>query len=138
MLGLSKILTRITSSRRAVALTAFAILLAVGIAKFAIVVCLLQLGVPRAVLQAQDAVITGGLSATLVWLLLVAVRARRNQQVEQIQVVADLNHNLRNALEVILSSEYLRQSNHATAIRESVERIDTTLSTLLPAAKTLK
>jgi hypothetical protein len=68
----------------------------------------------------------------LVWVLLAAVRARQKQVQQQIRVVADLNHHLRNALTIILASEYLRESEKATAILASVERIDATLQLLLP------
>jgi hypothetical protein len=67
----------------------------------------------------------------LVWAFFKVERARQREQQRQIQVVADLNHNLRNALAVILASEYLAQSEKATAILESVDRIDRTLLTIL-------
>jgi hypothetical protein len=106
-------------------------LLVVSVVKFLLVRSLLSMGVPRELLQAQDAIIAGALTAALVWALLIAERVRRRQEEEQIRVVADLNHHLRNALEIIFGSEYLRESEKATAILESVKRIDTALQVLL-------
>jgi hypothetical protein len=50
-------------------------------------------------------------------------------------VVADLNHHLRNALDIILASDYLRQTDRATAICESVERIDHALTNIIGARR---
>lgn len=133
MSRLSKIGSYVISSRSTVTLTACGVLFVVALAKFSIVRAVLRMGAPREVLQAQDALITAVLSAVLVWVVLMAVRARREQEQQQIRTVADLNHHLRNALEIILCSAYLRQSEHATAILHSVERIDHTLKMLLPA-----
>ncbi len=135
---LSHLITLITSSRRAVGLTALSILLIVGPLKFFLVRTLLSIGVPREALQAQDAILSAALSAALVWMLLMAVRVKRTQLEEQIGVVADLNHNIRNALEVIFNSDYLLKSEKATAILESVERIDNTLKVLMPEPRAQK
>jgi hypothetical protein len=121
-----------TSSQCSIAIAVGITLFVVGVAKFLIVLLLLDIGVARAVLQVQDAILMGGLAAALVWVLLAAVEVRQKQVQQQIRVVADLNHHLRNALTIILASEYLRESEKATAILESVERIDTTLRLLLP------
>jgi hypothetical protein len=136
MRQLSRLASLITSRQRAVAVTACIAFVVVSITKFLIVVSLLSMGIHREVLQVQDAILTGGLAAALVWVLLAAVRVRQKQQQQQLRVVADLNHHLRNALSVILASEYLRESEKATAILESVERIDTTLRLLLPQMPT--
>jgi len=128
----SRLVSLMTSSQCSIAIAVGITLFVVGVAKFLIVLLLLDIGVARAVLQVQDAILTGGLAAALVWVLLAAVEVRQKQVQQQIRVVADLNHHLRNALTIILASEYLRESEKATAILESVERIDTTLRLLLP------
>ncbi len=129
----SRLITLITSSKRAVGITTVVILIMVGPLKFTLVRTLLSMGLPRELLQAQDAILTAALAAALVWVLLMAVRVRHAQQEEQIRVVADLNHNLRNALQVIFGSDYLLQSDKATALLESAERIDHSLQILLSA-----
>jgi hypothetical protein len=122
----------VTSTRHTVAITASLASLLVALAKYLIVVSLLCMGVARHLLQALDAILTGALAAALLWVLLTAVRGRQKQGEQLSKVVADLNHHLRNALQVILASGYLRDSDKAAAILESVERIDINLRTLLP------
>ncbi len=121
----------ITSSKRAVAITAVATLVILAPIKFVLVRSLLSMGVPREALQAQDAILSAALAAALVWVLLMGLRMRRKQVEEQLRAVADLNHNVRNALQVIFASDFLPQSDRASAILESVERIDRTLNALL-------
>jgi hypothetical protein len=99
----------------------------VALAKYVIVAQLLAIGVSRFPLRVQDAVITGALAATLVFLLLKGSERRRWQVAAQLQAVADLNHNVRNALEVIVGSEYLPQPEKVRVVLESVARIDRTL-----------
>lgn len=131
----SHLVTLTTGSKRAATIAAFIIFPTLALLKFTLVRSLLSMGLPREVLQAQDAIITAALTAALVWLLLMAVHLRRSQEQQQIRMAADLNHNVRNALEVIFNSGYLRDIDKGTAILESVERIDRALNILLPAAK---
>src|ERR1035437_9621005 len=102
MRQLSRLASLITSRQRAVAVTACIAFVVVSVTKFLIVVSLLSMVVHQEVLQAQDAILTGGLAAALVWVLLAAVRVRQKQVQQQLRVVANLNHHLRNALSVIL------------------------------------
>ncbi len=128
----------VTSSKRAIAITAAITLIIIGPVKFVLVRSLLSMGVPREILQAQDAVVSAALSAALVWVLLMAVWVRRKQVEEGVEEVASLNHEVRNALQVIFASDYLRQSDRAAAILESVERTDAALRVLLPQARKLR
>jgi hypothetical protein len=50
--------------------------------------------------------------------------------------VAELNHHVRNALQVIRDSHLLPEERQAQAVIESVERIDRTLRHLFPPATT--
>lgn len=127
----SAVLRTLSNSQSAVAFACFVALIAAGTAKLATVLFLARLGTPPRFMEYQDAVITGILAAALVWAFLEVERARRREQQRQIQVVADLNHNVRNALAVILASEYLCQTDKATAILQGVERIDRTLQAIL-------
>lgn len=99
--------------------------------KFTAVGMLLRFGVQSRYLRLQDAAMTGLLAALLVFCTLAAMAARRRYVRQQIQVVSNLNHELRNALEVILGSQYLPKSNQAEAILDSVNRIQRSLTELL-------
>jgi hypothetical protein len=115
-----------TRSRFAVAVTVSVALILAGAAKLGAVSLLLHIGAGRRVLQGQDAIITGILTACLVWVMLRLERARRREREKQIRAVANLNHEVRNALDVIVCSEYLG-TGRGTAIVESVERINSAL-----------
>jgi hypothetical protein len=125
----------VTQTQFTVALTTLATLLVAAAVKLTTVLLLFHAGVPRKVLQGQDAFLTGVLAAGFVWVFLEAERARRREQEMQIRIVADLNHHLRNALDVILSSEYLHQSEKASAILESVARIENALTVIIGTPK---
>lgn len=105
--------------------------LGAAIVKHGLVTLLLHMQVARFYLRAQDAFLTGALTAVVVWALLTVVAARRRFVRRQIEVVANLNHELRNALQVILGSEYLPKTEKADAILESVDRINRNLGDLL-------
>ena len=49
------------------------------------------------------------------------------------ETVAELNHHVRNALQVIRESHYLPEDRQAQAVMESVDRIDRTLKHLFPS-----
>lgn len=127
----SSLAAAVTDSNGRIASVGIIAFIAAGLLKFAAVSVLLHFGVHRRYLRLQDAVITGALAALLVSFALIAMAIRRRYVRQQIEVVSNLNHELRNALEVILGSEYLPKSNQAEAILESVNRIERTLVRLL-------
>jgi hypothetical protein len=132
----SALLRLATRSRTSVAVTALLTLIVAATVKLVAVMLLLYVvHVPRTVLQGQDALITGVLAASFVWVLLGVERMRQQEQAKQVKVVADLNHHLRNALEVILASEYLGHDVKAGAILNSVERIDNALTAIVGPGK---
>jgi uncharacterized membrane protein len=53
---------------------------------------------------------------------------------QEMHTVAELNHHVRNALQVIRDSHLLPEDKQAQAVIESVERIDNTLRRLFPPA----
>ncbi len=62
-----------------------------------------------------------------------AVQQRRRKVFEDLQVIASLNHNVRNALQSIQYAAHLSTSSeHLQIINESVRRIDDTLRELFP------
>jgi hypothetical protein len=83
-----------------------------------------------------DALVIAFLTMTLVSVVIAAARARRHQVLQEMRTVAELNHHVRNALQVIRDSHLLPEDRQAQAVIESVERIDSTLRRLFPPATT--
>lgn len=80
-----------------------------------------------------DCTIHGGLALLAAWLLLEGARERRARIRAGIQQSAELNHEIRNALEVIGQAGYLvNDVVYGRAITESVERIRKTLDRTNP------
>jgi hypothetical protein len=80
-----------------------------------------------------DAAVIGGVAALIGSLVLIGVRERRQRDIEHLRAVAELNHHVRNALQVIVDDYYLSRDHHTEAVLESVDRIDRTLRSLFPA-----
>lgn len=99
--------------------------------KWAAVALLLAFDAPGWLLHGQDILLSGALAAAFVLALLMAFASRRRNMNEQIRLAATLNHEVRNALEVILGSEYLPKSEQSRAVMESVDRINRTLNGIL-------
>ncbi len=58
---------------------------------------------------------------------------QRSEYVRQkVEVISDMNHHIRNALQVISLSTHVENSNEVAAIRQSVDRIQWALRELLP------
>jgi signal transduction histidine kinase len=104
---------------------------AAGLAEFSILTVLANLNVSRMSLRIQNSTITGIVSGALVWALLVMVSLRRQYLRRKLYVVAELNHELRNALEVILHAEYLALDERHAALHDSAERLNKVLTELL-------
>ncbi len=72
----------------------------------------------------------------LVWRLVDYSYQRRQRLAERLEMIAELNHHVRNALETISLSAYTTQNRDAMkAINEAVQRIDWALREILPIAK---
>lgn len=80
-----------------------------------------------------DSVSVGVAVAVGVGALLFATRERRKRVLHEMARVAELNHHVRNALQIIAHSHYGAPSEHATMVLASVERIEKTLKELFPA-----
>jgi hypothetical protein len=76
-----------------------------------------------------------GAAALAPLLMLIAARERRRRVVDDLRRIAQLNHEVRDALQVIVYGEYesaATPTEHRTAILGSVEQIDKTLRQLFP------
>lgn len=86
-----------------------------------------------------QAAVAGTISALLVGTVLALVIYRHALMQRQLRVVAELNHQVRNALEIIAgSTSRIADKKTVTTILDAVTRIDVTLRSLFPAAQPLK
>jgi hypothetical protein len=83
----------------------------------------------------MDATLIGIVTAIAVAIWLFATRQRRKQVLSEMAKVTELNHHVRNALQVIAHSHYGSADDHAEIVLESVDRIERTLKELFPGVE---
>jgi hypothetical protein len=122
----------VIANRVRMALAALLVLLLAGIFKYVLAGLMVRGGASATEMRSQDAILTGLFCAIIITIALGAERFRREQFRERVKVVSDLNHHLRNALEIITQGHLLPPSSQTKAILESVERIDHALQQIVP------
>lgn len=122
----------VIESKTRIVAAALAALLLASACKFLVAGVLVRDGASEMEMRTQDAIFTGLFCAGITWLGLAVGRFRRAQIRKQVKVVSDLNHHLRNAVEIILHSHLLPENAQTAAILESVERIDSALQVIVP------
>jgi len=86
-----------------------------------------------------QAAVAGTIATLLVGTALALVLYRRAILHRQLLVVAELNHQVRNALEIIAdSTTHIGDKHTVITILDAVMRIDVTLRSLFPVAVSLK
>jgi hypothetical protein len=117
----------------------FVVWCAGALAHLVLTVTLVRLGVrmwPAIYIQAA---VTGTIGTLLVGAVLALVLYRREILRRQLLVVAELNHQVRNALEIIAAStSRIADKKTVVTILDAVMRIDVTLRNLFPATSPLK
>jgi hypothetical protein len=94
---------------------------------------LLTEGVPRFDLLLISNALVGGAAAALVVVLAVRGRQRAAFVSSRMRVIAEMNHHIRNALQVIQYTSLTSQSEtEMNAMRQAVQRITWTLREVLP------
>jgi len=83
----------------------------------------------------MDAFVVGLAASAVATIWLYAARERRKRVLHEMGKVAELNHNVRNALQVIAHSHAGPPDAHAEMVLESVERIERTLRQLFPGVE---
>jgi hypothetical protein len=91
-----------------------------------------HMGPPLAFHASVDATVIAILTMSIVSGGILAARARRRRVIQEMRTVAELNHHVRNALQVIRDSHLLPEEQQTQAVIESVDRIDSTLRRLFP------
>ena len=86
---------------------------------------------PRITIELSDAV--SSLAIGLLSYRLIRLHQQRREQLRQkVEIIADMNHHVRNALQVISLTSHGKDKQEISAIRESVNRIQWALRELLP------
>jgi hypothetical protein len=78
-----------------------------------------------------DAITAGMLAGLAMFLVLRSARKRRVLVLREMSCIADLNHHVRNSLQVILGTELMKKEANV-AVVESCERIRETIERLFP------
>jgi hypothetical protein len=88
--------------------------------------------VPGEYRSAIDAAIIAAGAAMFSWVILLGNRTRRRRVREEVARIAELNHEIRNALQVIAHTQHGAETEHRDLILQSVSRIDAVLKRLFP------
>jgi hypothetical protein len=84
---------------------------------------------PHRLFAAVDAIVLGALSGTIAW---VYQRRQNRYLAQRLEVIADMNHHVRNDLQVIHYSAYMtKDKEHIQRIEQSLGRIDWALREVL-------
>ncbi len=89
-------------------------------------------GLPVLEAGVLDSMLLGFSGGTVVWLVLVGTRNRRARVRHELKRIAELNHEIRNALQVISHSHFDAEPQHQAMVLDSVQRIDGVLRRLFP------
>lgn len=89
----------------------------------------------RVAAAAVRAASVGLAAGALMWAGLIAVRQRRQYINAEIDRIAELNHRIRNSLEVIADAQHFAQDPVRSMVLESVAKIDKTLQEVLPSVR---
>lgn len=80
-----------------------------------------------------DSLVLGIFAAFFGLLVLTAARNRHHKVQDDLRRIAELNHQVRNALQVIVYGEYSpNDASHRSAVLEGVEKIQSALRELFP------
>lgn len=121
------------SSLRIAIATGVAVLLTFGV-KVAAIWLLFHDAYRHEGLIFTDGIISGLLAGALVALLLGLVRARRRRLIDYVRRVAELNHHVRNSLQVIVYHAALANipAEDVVQIEQAVKRVDAALNEVFP------
>jgi hypothetical protein len=101
-----------------------------SVAAIGIVIEFLATGEPILSIDSLDNIITGILTSVIVFAY---EQKRYSQAIEKLKIVSQMNHHVRNALQVIISSGiYSEHDKQMKAIAEAAHRIERALCEVLP------
>jgi hypothetical protein len=108
--------------------------LSAGLLEFGIHTTVMQADVSLPMQAIADAAVVGFAAAFAPLLILLAARERHRKLLDDLRKIAQLNHHVRNALQMIMYSEYLPDSEeNRKVVLEGVDRVGRILQELFPA-----
>lgn len=93
---------------------------------------MIQWGLPRADALVVSNLLTGGVAGVAYWILMIQESKRRAAAMRHIQVIAEMNHHVRNALQVIVYYCSQMEQQPRDEMQHAVERIKWSLTAILP------
>lgn len=121
-------------SRKRVALAMFLTTAVFGLLDFLADLLGQYIAHPMAI-AAVRASIVGTAAGALMWIGLIAARQRRQYITAEMNRIAELNHRIRNSLQVIVDAEHFARDPLRGMVLESVDKIDKTLQDVLPIVR---
>lgn len=130
---LGKAIVELTDSPYRIAAVVLSCGVGVGLLDYAIHSAALRANASELAKGIFNATIIAFAAAIIVLLVLLSTRERRRRVLDDVRKIAQLNHHIRNALEVVVQSQYVPSSaEQRSAVLASAERIDRTLRELFP------
>jgi two-component sensor histidine kinase len=129
---LGSLIGRASDSTQQRAITVLISAFAFGALEFALHMGLARLGVPALMDAAVAAGLCGLTFGLLLWLFLAAIRERRRRVKEELDRISEVNHEIRNALQIITHSHFNAEPQHRDMVLDSVTRIDAVLKRIFP------
>jgi hypothetical protein len=115
------------------ALRCLGVLLLVAIVGFTFDRMLVKEGVPRTDILIESNLLTGIVAAVFYAYFSESERERRKLVQQRLRTIADMNHHIRNALQIITyAASAQKREDSVQLIRTSVERIEWSLREVLP------
>lgn len=103
-----------------------------GTLEFITHLTVIRMKMPAAFDAFFDAAVVALMTIALVGVCIKYAAARHRVMLQKIRTASDLNHHLRNALQVITQSRYLPEEKQAQAVYASMDRIEEALRRLNP------
>lgn len=120
-------------SRTRFAVLIVLIAIVVSLVGFAFDRMLIHEGVPRYDLMAISNTLTGAVAGAFFWQAMRRERERRHFIRERLHTISEMNHHIRNALQVISFHVYREQGEkNVEVVRQAVNRIEWALKEVLP------
>jgi hypothetical protein len=93
---------------------------------------LIDVGMPRSDALILSNFLTGVVAGIGAWLLMIREQERRRAAMRRFQVIADMNHHVRNALQVIIYYCNKMEQEPRAETYDAIERIKWSLTEVLP------